>query len=77
MVGITANHAQDLESPPDKKKGRPKGSCTKLGSVKSAVSPVKPEINAPEVAVANVALSLEADFDFDTGEVPMSCGWCL
>ena len=105
---------QDLESPLEKKRGRPVGSMTRLGSfydksapplkgedTESAVkaespgdvpvkaeslktespgTPLKAEI--PEVAPLKARspevapLRLEADFVFETGEVPLLGGWC-
>ena len=93
---------QDLESPLEKKRGRPVGSMTRLGSfydqsVKAESpggAPVKAEIlttasagtplkaESPEVAPLEakspelVPLRLEADFVFETGEVPM-LGGCM
>ena len=103
---------QDLESPLEKKRGRPVGSMIRLGSfydqsVKAESpggapvkaegpggAPVKAEIlttastgtplkaESPEVAPLEakspevVPLRLEADFVFETGEVPM-LGGCM
>ena len=105
---------QDLESPLERKKGRPIGSLTKLGSFyenspvsskaeaspvsvkaeaspgslkaeaspgssKAEASPVSVSMNAeasPTLATEVAPLRLEADFVFETGEVPMLGGCC-